>query len=193
VSRDLDSATITASQSGINPADPAAEPVWFVKLAFDGGDLNLHTRLGPITWGGDTYTGAGDVGGIGVVDEDSELARSTLELSLRGLPTDLLSTVLNEHYQGRTATLYLGYLDPVTQQLVADPGIVYRGRMDYARPRQGETLSIALFVESRFAAWDRPNVRRYNHADQQARYPGDRGLEFVEQTTDLTIAWGLPG
>lgn len=186
MSRDLDAATATASS-----ADTAL-PVWFVKLAFDGGEVNLHSRIGTITWGGDDYTGAGGIGGISVVDEDSELARSTLELTLEGLPTDILSTVLNEHYQGRTATVYLGYLDPVTNQLVADPGIIYRGRMDTAKPRQGKTLSVSLTVESRFAAWDRPNVGRYNNADQQARYPGDRGLEFVEQTTDLTIAWGLP-
>ncbi len=62
--------------------------------------------------------------------------------------------------------------------------------MDTATVDQDETLSVALTVESRFAAWDRANTRRFNNADQQGRYPGDLGLQFVEQATDKQVAWG---
>lgn len=180
----------------LSPANAAAAqadtvyPVYFLKLQFDAGAVCLHTGLGDITTGGDTYTGAGALGGIGAVDEDADLARATLELTLRGLPADLLSAVLTEHYQGRPATLSLGYLDPTTRQLADPPLVLYRGRMDAAAAEQGEELAVRLTVESRFAAWDRPNVRRYTHADQQLRFPGDRGLEFVAQTTDKPLFWG---
>lgn len=184
MTRQIESATETASETS------APLPVWFVKLEFDGGDVNLHTRLGDISWGGDTYVGAGGLGSIGAVDEESDLARSTLELQLRGLPTDILSAVANEHYQGRTATLYLGYLDATTNQLVDDPVVLYRGRMDACQIEQGETLTVTLSVESRFAAWDTPRVRRYNDGDQQSRFPGDKGMEFVEQTVGKQIVWG---
>ncbi len=184
MTRDISVANQTAS------AASTIVPVFFVKLEFDTGDVNLHSQLGEIAWGGDTYTGAGDIGGISPVDEDSELSRSTLQLTLRGLPTDLVSIVGNEHYQGRPATIYLGYLDQTTHVLVSDPLVIYRGRMDVATTEVGETLTVTLAVESRFAAWDRPLVRRYNNADQQGRYPGDKGLEFVEQTTEKQIVWG---
>jgi hypothetical protein len=65
--------------------------------------------------------------------------------------------------------------------------------MDTASISQGEQISVSVNLESRFAAWDKPNVRRYNNADQQSRYPGDKGLEFVEQTTDRQINWGVSG
>lgn len=184
MTRSIASANETASQA------PVIVPVFFVKLEFDSGDVLLHTGLGSITWGGDTYTGAGAIGKITPVDEDSELSRSTVQLTLRGLPTDIVSIVLGEYYQGRTATIYLGYLDQTTLALVADPLIVYRGRMDTATIEQGETLAVTLSVESRFSAWDKPLIRRYNHADQQSRYAGDRGLEFVEQTTEKELVWG---
>lgn len=184
MTRSLDTATQSASEAG------TILPVWFVKLEFDSGDVLLHTGLGDLSFGGDTYTGAGGIGSIDTVEEDSELSRSTLKLTLRGLPNDIISIVLNEYYQGRRATLYLGYLDQATRQLVADPGIVYRGRMDTASVSQGETCSVTLTVESVFAAWDRPLVRRYNNADQQARFPGDRGLEAVEQSSEKQIVWG---
>ena len=75
-------------------------------------------------------------------------------------------------------------------QLVDDPAIYYKGRMDSPSISQDDTLEIVLTLENRFAAWDRPKIRRYNNADQQALYPGDKGLEFVEQATEKRIVWG---
>jgi hypothetical protein len=185
MTRSLSTANEAASQAAV------IAPVGFVKLEFDSGPVCFHTHLGPITWGGDTYTGAGDLGTIAPVEEDTELARSTLNLTLSGLNAAIVSIALAEHYQGRPASLYLGYLDPATMQLVDTPTLLYKGRMDTASiTRNNGEVSVTLSVESRFAAWDRPRVRRYNNADQQARYPGDRGLEFVEQATERRIVWG---
>lgn len=184
MTRTISAVNATAAQAA------AVYPVYFLKLGFDGGDVCLHTGLGDLAVGGDTYTGAGALGGIGAVDEDADLSRSTLELTLRGLPADLVAAVLGEHYQGRPATLSLGYLDAATRQLVDAPLVLYRGRMDTAAVEQGEELAVRLTVESRFAAWDRPNARRYTDADQRLRFPGDRGLEFVAQTAEKPLFWG---
>jgi hypothetical protein len=184
MTRDISATNQTAS------AESAIHPVLFVELMFDDGAVRFHSEVGDIAWGGNTYTGAGRLGGISAVEEESELARSPLNLSLSGLPTDLLSVLLNQHYQGRQATVYLGYLNLTTNVLVDDPFILHRGRMDTPQFEQGETLAINLSVESRFAAWDRPVSRRFNNADQQSLYPGDRGLEFAEQSVERQIAWG---
>ncbi|WP_020474247.1 hypothetical protein [Zavarzinella formosa] len=187
MTRSIDTATEAASQ------DAAIHPVLFVELLFDSGPVRFHSELGTLAFGGNDFTGTGRLGGISQVDEDTELARTPLTLTLGGIPSDMISVVLNEHYQGRRATLYVGYLDLTTRVLVADPIILYRGRMDTPTVSQGSELNITLNVESRFSAWDRPNVSRYNNADQQARHPGDRGLEYVEQTTDRQINWGVAG
>lgn len=184
MSRDISTDNQTASQS-----DTIA-PVLFLDLGFDAATVRIHSTVGDIIWGGNTYTGVGRFGNVTAAEEDSELTRTPLTLTLSGIPTDLLSAVAQEYYQGRTATLYLGYLDTTSFALVDDPFILYRGRMDKASFEQGETLTVTLTVESRFAAWDRPLIRRYNNADQQSRYPGDKGLEYVEQSTEKQIAWG---
>jgi hypothetical protein len=184
--RNIDVATEAASEAAV------IEPVFFVKLAFDAGDVNFHSRIGDITWGGDTYTGTGALGGIDRIEEDSELARTPVSMTLSGLPTTLIAALLTENYQGRLATIYIGYFDTTTKQLVADPIILYRGLMDTPTFAQGSTLSITLSVESRFAQWDRPLSRRYNNADQQGFFPGDTGMSFVEQSTEKQIAWGQP-
>lgn len=184
MTRDINAATQTASES------ETIQPVLLVRLAFDSGAVKFHSGLGDIAYGGETYTGTGRLGAINRVDEESELSRTPISLTLSGLPTDLLAVVLNEDYQGRTATVYLGYLDLTTNQLVDDPLILYRGLMDTPTIEQGQTMTITLSVESRFSRWDTPLVRRYNNADQQALYPGDTGLQHVEQSTEKQILWG---
>ena len=55
----------------------------------------------------------------------------------------------------------------------------------------GQQGTIEVVCRSRLADWDNPRVRRYNNQTQQALYPGDLGLEFVEQATEKEIFWGV--
>jgi hypothetical protein len=171
-------------------AASAIHPVIFVKLEFDGGDVNLHTELGDITFDGDTYTGIGKLGGIGNMEENSDLSRTPITLSLSGLPNDLVSILLGEQYQGRLATVFIGYLDLSLRTLVADPVILYRGDIDTADFAIDQTFTVTLSIESRFAMWETPVIRRYNNSDQQSRYPNDNGLEFIDQAASKTVWWG---
>jgi hypothetical protein len=187
--------TITGSRT-IDPTTQAAaaastiHPVIFVQFAFDGGNVNLHTELGDITFNSDTYTGIGKLGGIGNMEENSDLSRTPITMSLSGLPNDMVSILLAQQYQGRLATVYLGYLDLSTRTLVATPAIIYKGNIDTADFSIDKNFTVTLSIESRFAAWDTPLVRRYNNSDQQSRYPGDNGLEFITQAASKTIWWG---
>ncbi|WP_435007979.1 hypothetical protein P12x_005245 [Tundrisphaera lichenicola] len=183
-SRDITSTTISAAQA------PEIHPVLFFKMEFDSANINLHSDLGTIVWGGDTYTGVGRLGNISTADEVSDLSSSQINLSLSGLPLDLAGVLFNEQYQGRLATLYLGYLNLTTRVLVDTPAILYKGLIDTADFSQDKTFGITLSVGNRFAAWDKPVIRRYNNATQQSRFPGDTGLQYIEQTSNKTIIWG---
>jgi hypothetical protein len=182
-SRDINASTITAA------AASAFHPVLFLKAEFDSGDVLLHSELGDITFSGDTYTGVGTLGQVSPAEEVSDLSQTQINLTLSGLPNTLVSVLFNEQYQGRLATIYLGYLDLTTRQLVDTPTIIYRGILDTADFDQGSTFAITLAVGSRFAAWSTPRVRRYNNADQQNRFPGDKGMQFIDQG-NKTIIWG---
>lgn len=183
-SRDIAAATLTASQQ------ETIYPVLFAKLEFDSGNVLAHSSLGDLSFGGDTYLGVGKFGEVSSAGEPSDLSRSTLSLTLSNIPGDMGALIFGKDHQGRRATLYLGYLDPDTRQLVADPAIVYRGRMDNGRIKQGKTFTVTVNIESRFAAWDKPLIRRYNDAYQQSVYPGDKGFEFVEQAAERQVVWG---
>ncbi len=183
--RDAPAATLTAAGQDL------ILPVLFAKLEFDGGDVLAHSGLGNLSFGGDTYLGVAQFGSVSAAGEPSDLSRSTVSLTLSNIPGDMGAVVLGEYFQGRRGTIYLGYLDPDTRQLVDDPAIIHRGRMDNARIRQGgDTFTVTVGIESRFAAWNKPLVRRYNNSFQQSLYPDDRGFEFIEQAAEKQINWG---
>ncbi|WP_020471458.1 hypothetical protein [Zavarzinella formosa] len=176
--------TLAAAQS------PSIHPLLLVKLEFDGGNVSVHSGLGDLVFGGDTYTGIGSLGNISSADEVSDLSNAPVSLTLSNIPGDMGAVVLGQYYQGRKATIFLGYLDLTTRALIADPTIIHRGRIDTADIQQDKTFSVTLTVQSRFAAWDRPLVRRYNNSDQRQRYLTDTGLQFIEQTADKVVIWG---
>lgn len=184
--RNLTTATNNALKSEV------LRPVTLVRLDFGSGIIALHTGIGDLSFNGDTYLGIGDLGSINQVEENDEITPSGIVLSVTSVPSDYISIALTEDYQGRDCHIYMGLLDE-SHQLIPDPFLVFKGRMDYMEINlQKENGSISVHVENHLADWNRPRVRRYNHRDQQAEYPTDRGFEYVEQMIEQELIWGRP-
>lgn len=156
---------------------------------FESGPIYLHDGVGTITWDGNDYGGVGTYGGISGTEEDSEQSASQVTFTLSGIDPSMISIALGEHYQGRDIISYLGYMN-ADGQLILDPIIEFKGKMDNMNITIGNTATIELRAVDERADWDRPRVGRWNNADQQARYPGDKGLEFAEETNNKEIRWG---
>lgn len=165
-------------------------PILFAELDFSGGFVRTHSAVGTITWGGYDWLGVGTFGSVSAIEDSAELQRQTMSYTLNGIPSAMMSIVLGETYQGRSATLYLGFIDRTTGVLTDTPVLVALGKMDVASIDQGETLSVTVTAESRVSAWDRPVVRHYTNAEQIARFTGDKGLEFIDQASRKEIFWG---
>lgn len=164
--------------------------ILFAELDFSGGVVRVHSALGTITWGSEDWLGVGTLGSVSSVEESAELKRRTIIYTLTGIPNAMIAIALGENYQGRSAKLYIGFLDPTTGLLVADPELLDNGRMDSSGVSIGEECSVTITAENRMAAWDRPVVRRYTDAQQQEMFPGDKGLEFIDQAAQKEINWG---
>ena len=83
-------------------------PALFVKAEFDSGDINLWSGLGDKDFGGDTYTGAGELLNISGVQETQKLQANGLTFTLSGMPTSLISIALTEEYQWRPISMWIG-------------------------------------------------------------------------------------
>ncbi|MFQ5783615.1 MAG: hypothetical protein ACE5H8_02175 [Alphaproteobacteria bacterium] len=183
MARDLTAAVKTESQSDI------VRPVVIVKLELASGNLLVWSGRGALSWNGETYQGVGDLGRIGAIEEGVEQRAFGVSLELSGIPAATLSIALGEDVQGRPAQVWVGFLD-VNHGLIADPVLVFRGRIDTMDVTLGETATVTLTAESRLVDWERARVRRYTDADQQERFPGDLGFAFVNETVEKEIVWG---
>lgn len=184
MARDITTDVATASTA------VQVEPVIFCYLDWPSAAVRLWTGTGPKTWDSQTWLGTGLMGAVSPIEESTDGSATGISLTLTGIPSDLVSTILNDDYQGRTATLWLGFLDS-SGSVIADPVQIFSGKMDVASiDDEGETGTITLTVESELVDFLRSRERRYTHEDQQIDYPGDLGFEFVSGLQDKSVSWG---
>jgi hypothetical protein len=153
------------------------------------GVLRLCSAATSVQWDGHTWIGGAAFTGLNPIEERSTPSAAGVVVRLSGIDVDYVQDIMQEHYQGRPASIWLATLD-AAHQIIADPILVFSGRCDKPSIEMGETATITLGLENRWADWDRPRIRRYNHADQTDVYATDKGLEFVEQMESVEINWG---
>lgn len=165
-------------------------PIYLVKMEFDSGDVNLWSGMGSLTFGGDTYLGAGDLLSIGSVTESSDLSATGISINLAGIKQSLVSIARDEPYQGRNITLYLGALDD-SGDIIASPVVMFNGFMDVMGiSDSGETSTISITAENKLISFERTSVRRFTAEDQKIDYPNDKGFEYVAKIQEKEIIWG---
>lgn len=169
-----------------------AVAVNFVALDFVSGAVRMNSSPYPLVFNGDTFYGIGDLGAISIIQEGSDLQARGIELTLSGIPPGLIAIALNEDYQGRDCDVWLGFLASSHEHssLIADPIQLGPWVMDTMDIEIGKTARITVRAESRLIRWDKPHSARYTNEEQQERFPGDLGLEFVAQMAERELIWG---
>lgn len=184
-----------SSDRNIDPATDAAldervkRPLLLVEMEFASGTVRAHSGVGDFELNGNVFKGVGHLGGIVEIEETEALQNNPMKLKLTGVKPELWAISLGEDYRGRPARIWIAFLD-ADHQLIGQPVGPFPGKMDTMEGELGQTGELILALESRMAEWERPLVRRYTHADQQAEYPDDFGLEFVSAVAEMELLWG---
>ena len=183
-----------------NQTAAAASPyrrALFVTVTFSDYTMRVWTGLGPRAIGSDTYTGAGYLGSVSLVpdmtvDMAGGVVASRVELTLSGIDASLAADMQDYEQQGAAVSILLGHLD-VNDVLVDDPVSLWDGQVDTMAMTLGATLTVKLVCEN-FLAWlfRGPDGSRRTNEDQQDKFTGDLGLEFVGKLADA-IPWGVSG
>jgi hypothetical protein len=168
------------------------KPALIAEIQVQGGYVRAWSGIGDLIFGGETYTGVGNFGGVSPVKESSDLQSNGCQFILSGIPSGLVSSALGSLRYGRTAKLWFGILDS-SDALIEDPYLLFSGLTDNAQINEGaDTSSITVTAESRMVDLDRPRSRRYTTEDQQIDYPTDKGFDFVPSLQDKPIVIGKP-
>jgi hypothetical protein len=183
MARTLDPAVITELTSS------RVQVAFLAKLAFDSGTVRAWSGIGDLVFGGETYLGVGYLGEVSAFAESQAIVANGATLRLSGIPSSMLSVALTDNCQGRAAELRLGVFTAAS--VLIDAPLLFKARMDAMMIDEGaDTSTITLNIESQLADLKRPRVRRFNNADQQELYPGDRAFEYLEALQNAEILWG---
>jgi hypothetical protein len=177
----------TATENALAASQVRA--LMFVLMDFPSGYLRVNNSAITFTWDGASWLGVGNLGSIDAVSEGIGLDARGLAFRISGVPAANIAIALGQQYQGRDCKVWLAPLSEA-HAIIADPVLVFHGRMDVMDIELGETATITVTAESRLADWDRPRIRRFNHEDQQIDWPADKGFEFVPQMAEKELRWG---
>lgn len=163
--------------------------VVFVEMSFPSGFLRMNNSAMNITWNGYEWLGVGRLGSIDQIEEGNTLEARGLRFAITGIDPANVAIAIGQQYQGRDCKVWFAPLNE-NYSTIADPVLIFWGRLDTMDVELGTTATITVGAESRLADWDRPRVRRYNAEDQYITDPADKGFEFVPQMVEKQIRWG---
>ena len=153
---------------------------YFVELQFSSGTQRVSTWNQPISWGGYTWSGLGQLIAISKIDEVEGTEPKGISFSFAA-QTSWLSAAIGpvEEYRGRPAKLYMCPLD-ASFQLVNTPVLCWSGVMDTVTISvDGDEGAIEINAETAAYALKRIPVYRVNAAQQKSRYPTDTGFDYL--------------
>lgn len=166
-------------------------PAILVYLDLVGGAVRMWSGWGELSWGGDTYLGAGRFGGVSPVTETKRISANGVALSLSGIPSEVIEDALTLN-RGKKAKMWRALFDE-SATIIADPIQTFGGRVDTSKIEDnGETSKVVVSLESRMIDLERARVRRFTDEAQKQEHPGDRGLEFVAGIQNQELPWGQP-
>ncbi len=189
MTRDATAAAVTETKADV------PKPFAFVELSFSSGFLRVNStdrtvRFDPGT-GEVDFLGVGILGTINLIGEGHGLQAQGVECTLSGINAANVALAF-QNSQRRAGRIWTGFFDS-NFVLVADPILVFSGLIDSTHIELGETATVTVQLESRLITWARAKIKRYTNDNQQQEFTGDKFFEFIGQTVDKEIFWGIAG
>lgn len=164
-------------------------PVLMVVMEFDLATTRIWNGVGDLVVGADTFVGVGGLISVGPIEETANVRAAGINLNVTGVDSDKISIALSEEYQGRIATVWLGFMDSSNDYI--DRVQVFKGRLDVMNIEEsGPIANISVSVENILISLERIRERRFTDEDQKSQFAGDRGFEFVTSLQQQDIPWG---
>ena len=164
-----------------------------VDLDFEGDPFRAHQDVGDITIGGNVFTGVGDLGEVGEIDENQSLRPDKLSLKMNGLNDELVAKARATAHQGRACTIYICGRDVVDGTLL-EAHELWRGFMD-TMPIQragGQSLLNLTLADERHL-FDLPLGLTFSPQWYQQISSTSTALNRVSRWTEAELDWGPDG
>lgn len=150
---------------------------------------------------GRRWNALGDLGSVSGIEQavNGEAPEATFTLS--GINAEIMRLARDEfedEVRGRTVRAYIQFFgvedeaDPGNQRPLDLPYPIWGGRFlkpRFSIDRDSGERSVGITAESIHSLRSRPRAGSYTDRDQQFRFPGDKGFEFVATLINKVLTW----
>lgn len=167
---------------------PHVARLWFAELDLPSGLRRLHNGVGRITVGGYEWTGVTNPAGMQLVGlEEVEEPRfgqaPSVVITLGGISKDAWKEIksMAREIEGSRCDLYWAAFNPEYAEVEIGLKKLFPGKLSSpSLHRQGVGVRYATFtIESLWQSQNYPFGGRWNPSDQERRFPGDKGGQFI--------------
>ncbi len=149
--------------------------------------------FGTVRLGGHDWTGIGEWVAIDGLEQPIGTVAPKTTFTLSGVDATIVQMArqASDRVKDRRITVYVNFWDVTDMVPLDQPYAIWSGKMDQMTyTAHGEGLrSVQLTAESVWVNRRRPPYGFFTDRDQNARFPGDRGLEQVVDLVQKTIRW----
>ena len=150
---------------------------------------NSFNLTSSISGSSTTYTASPFIVSIPSFEEQTDITKTSLDITLSGADQTFISTALNENIVNDSVVIFRGLLDS-NNAIIADPLLLYQGTIDTFQINESQNeSSLNITVVSHWADFEKKTGRKTNNASQQRFFSTDVGMDFSSQTV-LDIKWG---
>ncbi|KTT21904.1 hypothetical protein [Pseudacidovorax intermedius] len=138
---------------------------------------------------GQTWKGIGSLGKVGELHESDDGAAQKLDFTLSPVDLSMKAFALSDanDWQDRPIRLWVVLVDAQTHQMVGSPVLRFAGVMDNMkldRPEANDgSEEPGIRLAARTATYNvrnNPAALRMNNAQHRARFPAERGFEYLQ-------------
>lgn len=174
-------------------AGPIARLALLAWFDFDGDPRWYWTGFGPLRTSDDQiWEGTAGLATISGLSQPIGTSAQSVTFSLSGVDPRIIALARQQSatVKGRDCAVYVQLFDE-NWQIVGDRRHVWSGALDVMtyKASADSTYTVDLTAESIWAGRRKPAHGFYTDADQQARFPGDLGCQFVGSLPGKTINW----
>lgn len=174
-----------------------------VLFDFADGEQALWGGEYDVTSGGKTWKGLGGIASMDGLDGAATLESSMMTFTLSGIEpegapvsfADIAKNSDRSNYVRRQVTVYLQFFDEDWQKLdspqAVKAGIMGNMTMSRSRTANGFLRTVSLTANNIFYGRGVAPAAFYTDRDQQKRYSGDLGMQFIPtlQNKQIPVPW----